>query len=290
MQIGSNLFSRLEGLSNQTSRLSDALAEATQVATSGLKIAKPSDAPHLVSRINDLKTAISDQQQYGESAATADNLLSVADSSLRDLSSVLSAVFELSVQLSSETYDPTLRTAASTISDGYLEQAMELVNTSVAGRSLFAGTAYDGDAFDTSLGYTGSADESSLDVGDTASVVVGFNGEALGLGEALSAISDLSTALAADDLDGVRASMTAIEDAITTLSQAQTAIGSEQLSAGDFASLSQSMEFELITQLSGIEEADPVEALVRLNEIQTMYETALAVTASSNMGSLFDRI
>ena len=50
------------------------------------------------------------------------------------------------------------------------------------------------------------------------------------------------------------------------------------------------MEFELTSQLANVQEVDPIEALVRFNELQTMYETALSVTASSNTGSLFDRI
>ncbi len=290
MIVGTNLFSRLGALSSQTGRITDALAEATQIATTGLKIATPSDAPHLVGRIQDLNTAIADSQQYAESAATADNLLSVADSTLSDLASVLSAAHELAVQLSSETYDATLRTASAVTAESYLEEALSLVNTSVAGRALFAGTGYDGDAFDASLSYTGTAEESVMDVGEEASVTVGFDGESLGLGEVLTAISDLATALSADDLDGIQSAMTAIDEAITTLSRAQTSIGAEQITAGDFASLAESMELELTAQLSQVQEADPVEALVRLNELQTMYETALTVTASSNMGSLFDRI
>ena len=84
--------------------------------------------------------------------------------------------------------------------------------------------------------------------------------------------------------------MTTLDEAINTVSQAQTRIGAEQISAGDFASLAESMELELTAQLSSIQDADPIEALVRLNELTTLYETALTVTASANTGSLFDRI
>ena len=290
MIIGSNLFSRLERLSGQTSAIANELAEASEIATTGVKISSPSDAPELVSRIDALTTAIGDSQQYAASAQTAENLLSVADSALSDLAGVLSAAQELAVQLGSETYDSSMRTASADTAAGYLEQALTLVNTDVAGRALFAGTAYDGDAFDASLSYVGSADPSTLTVSEEAEVIVGFDGEALGLGDALTALSELQDALAANDVERVQATMDTLSAAITTVSQAQTSIGAEQLSAGDHANFAASMELELTTQLSSIQDADAIEALVRVNSLQTLYQTALTVTSSSNLGSLFDRI
>ena len=148
-----------------------------------------------------------------------------------------------------------------------------------------------GDAFDTStLAYVGSTDESTIDVGDQADVIVGFDGDALGLGAALTAIQDLSTALGADDVPGIQTAMTDLEAAIDAVSAAQTLAGGEQATAMDFASLSESMEYELTAQLSAVQDADAIESLMRLSELQTLYETALSVTAGSNMGSLFDRI
>jgi flagellar hook-associated protein 3 FlgL len=291
MFVGTNLFSRLDSLTRQTSRISDELAEVSLMATTGLAINSPSDSPEQVERIADLTTAITDQQQYTESSDTATNLLSSVDSSLSDLAEVLGAAHQLAVQMSSETYDGIYRTSSASLADGFLDQALALVNTSISGRSLFAGTAYDGDAFDTTtLAYLGSTDESTIDVGDQASVTVGFDGDALGLSAALTAISDLSTALSANDVAGVQTAMTDLESAIDAVSKAQTVAGGEQAIAMDFASLSESMELELVTQLSSVQDADAIESLVRLSELQTLYETALNVTAGSNMGSLFDRI
>ena len=290
MNIGSSLFSRMAYLKGQTTAISEALAEASAVATTGVQVSSPSDAPEMVARIQDLTAAIGDNQRYAETATEAENLLSVADSTLSDLGSVLSAAHELAVQLGSETYDSSLRTASAVTAESYLEEALALVNTAVAGRAIFAGTAYDGAAFDESLAYVGAAEESLMDVADEVAVTVGFSGDDLGLGEALAAISGLADALAANDLDGIQDAMTTLDEAINTVSQAQTRIGAEQISAGDFASLAESMELELTAQLSSIQDADPIEALVRLNELTTLYETALTVTASANTGSLFDRI
>lgn len=290
MIVGTNLFSRLKGLSQQTSKISDALAEASAVATTGLKINTPSDSPEMVNRIRDLTAAISDNQRYAESAGTAETMLGLADTTLSSLADVLSASLELAVQLSSETFNSDTRVDAAITAEGLLDEALALVNTNISGRALFAGTAYDGDAFDSTLAYVGNTDESLLDVGDAVSVTVGFDGSALGLGGALTAIAGLETALAADDIPGVQSSLDTLEVAINNLSQVQATIGAELTTADDFASFSESMEFELTSQLANVQEVDPIEALVRFNELQTMYETALSVTASSNTGSLFDRI
>jgi flagellar hook-associated protein 3 FlgL len=291
MFVGTNLFSRLDALTRETSKISDELAEVSLMTTTGLAINSPSDAPEQVERIADLTTAIADQQQYTESSDSATNILSSVDSALTDLAEVLGAAHQLAVQMSSETYDGIYRTSSASLADGYLEQALALVNTSISGRSLFAGTAYDGEAFDsTTLAYLGSTDESTIDVGDQASVTVGFDGDNLGLGSALTAISDLVTALETNDVPGVQAAMTDLETAIDSVSQSQTVAGGQQAIAMDFASLSEKMEIELVTQLSAVQDADAIETLVRLSELQTIYETALNVTAGSNMGSLFDRI
>jgi flagellar hook-associated protein 3 FlgL len=290
MIVGTNLFSRLKSLSQQTSKISDALAEASKIATTGLKITTPSDSPEMVNRIQDLTAAISDNQRYSESAGTAETMLSLADTTLSSLADVLTASHELAVQLSSETFNSDTRIAAAVTAEGFLEEALSLVNMDVSGRALFAGTAYDGDAYDSTLTYTGNNEASFLDVGDAVSVTVGFDGSALGLGDALTAIAGLETALAADDIAAVQASMDSLESALNSLSQVQASIGSELNTADDFSSFAESMEYELASQLSNVQEVDPIEALVRFNELQTMYETALSVTASSNTGSLFERI
>jgi flagellin-like hook-associated protein FlgL len=97
MFVGTNLFSRLDALTRETSKISDELAEVSLMTTTGLAINSPSDAPEQVERIADLTTAITDQQQYTESSDSATNLLSSVDSSLADLAEVLGAAHQLAV-------------------------------------------------------------------------------------------------------------------------------------------------------------------------------------------------
>lgn len=290
MIIRSTWNSRLDYLTSQTSQISAALSEINQTVSSGLEVERPSDAPELVARIASTETAIADQERYADSAGTAQGLLSTADSTLSALASVLADAQSLAVQMSSESYDGESRVASATQAEELLGEALSLVNAQLGDRYLFAGTAYDQPAFADDLSYSGSTEASTIEVGDGVDVVVGFDGESLGLGEILTAMSELQSALEADDTEGVQDSLGALNDALDVLVTAQTTIGAQHSTAIDFEDFSTSMGVELSSHLSSLQDADMVASLMRLSELQTMYETSLAVTASSDLGSLFDRI
>jgi len=290
MYIRSTYFSRMNFLTNQTTALGGALAEVNQTIATGRSVSNPSDAPELMERIHQIRDAITRQSRFSENAGMAQNVLSAADSTMSELAGVLTQALTLGVQMSSEGYQGEVRIASAVEAEALLNEAMALVNTSVGGQALFAGNATDQNAYADDGTYQGSDTEASVAVGENSTAVVGFSGEDLGLGEVLSAISSLQNALEADDTASVQASLDELNAAVNTIATAHTQVGAEQGTAIDFGLFADNMQLELTSQLSSLEDADMVEALTRLAELQTSYEAAISMTAHTGSVSLFNMI
>ncbi|MEL6344827.1 MAG: flagellin [Myxococcota bacterium] len=290
MNIRTTWLSRLDYLSFQTNRIGGELTDVSQKLTTGLEISKPSDSPELTARLMNIKREIADQERFHEDSSYALNLLDVADQVLVDMSQVVSNARQLAVQMGSDTYLGPARTASAEQASQLLDQAMDLVNTAVAGRHLFAGEAYDTQPYADDLSYQGADEASRIDVSDQSNTIVGFVAEDLNLGSVLQAIADLQTALETDSADAVRLTLDGLIAATDTISNAQTTVGVEQATAIDFVDLTESMKLELEVQRSALEDADALEAVMRMSQLQSQYDAALAVTSQMNLGSLFDRI
>lgn len=290
MIIRSTWSSRLDYLADSTNRIGGELEEVNERIATGLAVSKPSDAPELTSRIMAVERELGDQERYSDDAIYATNLHDMADSILMDLADVVTEARTLAVQMGSDTYEGPVRIASAQQADQLLSQALDLLNTTVADRYLFSGQRYDAPAFDASLAYQGSVDESRIYVADGVEVIVGFNGEELGLGDVLGSLESLRDALLTDDAATIRGTLDVLEESTETISEAQTRVGIEQMVAVDFTSFSESMKLELELQLSSLQDDDSIQSLVRLGELQTQYEATIALTAKSQLGNLFSQI
>lgn len=290
MIIRSTWSSRLNYLTQQTNRISGELAEVNERIATGVAVNRPSDAPELTARIMSVEREISDQARYGKDAAYAANLHSMADTTLMDLSDVVAEARAFGVQMGSETYSDADRTEAASQVDGMIDQALSLLNTQVGDRYLFGGEAYTTPPFAADLSYQGAGDSSTVRVADDVEVTVGFSGGALGMEDALSSLVSLRDALQTGDAAQVQSSLGDLEGATDTVSSAQTVLGIEQSTALDFASFSDAMQLELEGQLSSLKDDDTFASLVRMSELQTQYDAAIALTSKSQMANLFGRI
>jgi flagellar hook-associated protein 3 FlgL len=290
MIIRSTWSSRLSYLTQQTNRIGGELAEVNERIATGVAVSRPSDAPELTARIMSVEREISDQARYGDDAEYASNLHSMADTTLMDLSDVVAEARALAVQMGSETYSDQDRIEASAQVDGMIDQALSLLNTQVGDRYLYGGEAYNIPPFAEDLSYQGAAGASTINVADDVEVTVGFSGDALGMGDVFSSLSSLRDALQAGDASQVQSSLDGLTGATDTISSAQAMLGIEQSTALDFASFSESMQLELQGQLSSLKDDDTFASLVRMSELQTQYDAAIALTSKSQMTNLFGRI
>lgn len=115
------------------------LAEAQQRASSGLRVAKPSDDPDATARIMDLNTRIEQNLQFQRNAELATGELAATEHAIASLGDVLQRARELATQASNSTLDAGDRINLSYEVEQLIATVVTVGNTRHAGRFLFAG-------------------------------------------------------------------------------------------------------------------------------------------------------
>jgi flagellar hook-associated protein 3 FlgL len=288
--IRSTFNGRLAALQSGTARNASRLGKAQEVATTGLKVQRPSDDPARSGRLYAIDEQLADQTVWRDNAEWAEGLLVAADEALTDIVDALGQARVLAVQLSNDSYGPSDRTNAVVSAQRLLERALASANTSFAGRSIFAGEAWDGPAYDATGAYLGDTGAPEIPVGEGLAVRSGFDGSDLlqGGGDVVVAFSNLVANLATGDADIVRSSLDDIDGAIAQLAEARTIVGNEMLNAGDAIELSESLELSFSDAARNIREADLPTAYTNLFAAQQAYQASLQVTAQSRSSLLFN--
>jgi len=284
--------SRLSSLSTLTANIAKEMAKVQERATTGLNITRPSDSPTDVIRLHRVKAQVEDQEVWIDYAEYAYCLLTIADDAMTDMSSVVSDARELAVMMASETYSSEQRSAASTDAQGLVDQFLDLLNSNMGERYIFAGNAYDSLAYDDTGAYLGDTGVPWTSVGESTTVNLGFDGSDLFQDpiDIVSALTELVTALESGDADAVSATLDDLVGATDQISLAHGEVGMQMNLAEDALEFAEVLQVDLATEVSRIEDADMVETYTRLTEVQTAYEAALQVLAKSSTSTLLSRI
>jgi flagellar hook-associated protein 3 FlgL len=115
------------------------LARYQEMATTGSRVNRPSDAPVDAFQILSLRSMADSIDTYKSNLSTGTDDRTIVDSVLQSVSSLMSRVRQLSSQTASGTYNANDRVPIANEIDSILEQIVSLANTSQAGRYLFSG-------------------------------------------------------------------------------------------------------------------------------------------------------
>ncbi len=274
----------------QLATLRNRFSEVKDKGVSGLEITDPSDAPSKWPSILDLGAAIDDQEVYGSNAERATGLLGVADTALRDSSTVMKRARELAVRFSNSSLNADDRASAAIEVRGLRDSLVDLGNIEIGGRHIFAGTAYDEPAFDASGAYLGSTDTPQMVIGDQDRVTVGFDGATV-FGSSLDALEDLAVAMETGTEADVNAQLGTVDDAMKDMFEARAVAGIAYNRAEDTKALTDSLSIVLNETLNDDIAADPFETFQHFTELANHLEATLSLTARSNsLQGLMQRI
>jgi flagellin-like hook-associated protein FlgL len=160
------------------------LARLQEMAASGTRVQRASDAPIDAFRIMGLKADSAALQTYLANLGSVTDSLTIASSVLEQMTGLLARVRELLAQAVSGTYSGRDRAPVAGEVDALLEQLVLLANTKHLGRNLFGGsarataayTAEQEDGRIVRVAYAGSPQADAVPVGpnlDHAAVLVG---------------------------------------------------------------------------------------------------------------------
>jgi flagellar hook-associated protein 3 FlgL len=286
----------LSGLRDTNSRL---LVAQRQVS-SGKRLVNPSDAPDDVATLLESRSALSRLDQIGSNMSRLKTEADGSEDALQQAVTLFDRVRTLAEQgTNMEQTADTRKTIADEVGS-ILQRFVGLSNTQIDGRSLFAGDSDQTFAYNLDYSqtppwgtYNGSPatrqaihpNGTSFDVSKTASEIFDNSDPAKNV---FQAIENVRQALLNND-------DTALQNAIAPLSGVSAHVnsmlgfyGTVQNQITDANNSLSKMKLQLQTEKATLEDADPTESIVSVQQLQYQQQVALEVRGKTPRTSLFD--
>jgi len=260
------------------------------------RINRPSDDPAGNAQALLNHQQLSENQGYKVAISDLMGQFSMVENALNHLVDLVHAAHEAAIQGASETTSASGRAAIAGELDQMREEMLAQLNTKHMGRWLFSGTASDVQAFDSTGLYQGNTDQRYVEINPSESVAaltIGSDlaygtGGAGSSGDMLDLLSDLSTALNANNtaaIDGELGRFQAIRD---RLNQELGSLGARSATLLREEERYGSYDLALAEILSQVEDADLAEEITDLQLNKTAIEAQLRGQSQMTRLNLFD--
>lgn len=285
---------------NDLAAINNRIGRAQREISSGRRVNAPSDAPDEISHLLSLRSELGAMEQSKSNLSRVQTEVDAAEQALGHAVQVVDRVQVLGAQGSSDLLDADGRKTLANEVEQLLGQLVNLANTEIEGRFIFAG---DTDQVGPYNFVPSELDAVSDFQGSTTTRQVGHpSGSRFPISKTATAIFDaaepensvfgsinaLRNALRDNDVPAARLAMANVRTAAKHLNNQQAFYGGVQnqvIEATDFAA---KQIVRLKQQISGVEDADITASILELTQGRQLQETALAAEARRPRGSLFD--
>ena len=255
-----------------------ALDEARREATSGIRVSRPSDDPVAVAGVMQSSSGLRALEQYQRNLMSAQSRLDVEDSTLSHLTDVMQRAKELAVSQAAGVANGSTRAAAGAEVSELVDFVKGLANTQLAGSYIFGGTYADAPPY-----VAGALDPTrppqgafKVEVGANRLLETNHSAQEIFVDtDAVDSLQALAAALNANDAAGIKAAMTRIDSAYDEVQTVTGNLGARMNQLDVTVSNLQSLEVNLKTFRSGLEDADLTEAVTRMVNRQNSLEAAM---------------
>lgn len=283
--VSANLF-------KQANRLLD----AQEVVATEKLINRPSDDPIGMGKILDFRKAISSMDQYQKNVSQGKMWVEHTEIVLDEVNDLLNQAKEIAIIQSEGTSERDDRATAAQQVKNIYDQVMQLANTKLGGRYMFAGHETSTVPFTRDAAYNatynGDAGEVRIIIGENTDLDV--NADGLQVFDNGTDTFDVLRQLK-DALENPVYNQANISNQIQPLIGAGTQVESVRSEgAANFTRLELTenqlkiLKLNVENMLSETENADMAQAIVKLKNEETAYETALAVAARVIQPSLIN--
>jgi len=266
------------------------LSQAQERATSLDKLSRPSDDPTATAEALRVKSLQSALAQHTRNVADGDGWLSTTDSALIAADSLMAKVRELTLQGANGALSPNAKEAVAVELEGLKADLLGVANTSINGRSVFAGTSDAGVAFRADYSWTGTAGSSvTRRIGPETTVAVDSDGSAAfgtGASSVFALIDDIATSLRSGG--DVASHLTTVDARVSGLRSVQSDMGARHAQLLRAEDTLMDTKVTLEAQRAGLEDLDLGQAVLDLQLQNNSYQAALQVTAKVLQVSLMD--
>lgn len=275
-------------------RRQESIYRINKQMASGHKVNSASDDPASAHKILTLRSVLSSIEQYDRNADFGLSTLSYSETALDQAKNAVIRLQELAVTAASGLSSAESRSLIKEEVDNLRDELIQIGNTNLDGRYIFAGYRTDAAAFDSATGaFQGDANTQSLKIGSTATIEIGVNG-----GEAFSGVNggtdifqvvaDFSAALESDDQAGILAATTGLESSLNQISAAVSDVGGKISRINAAKEDLSAYSLEVQTSVSNLEDADVTVLLSELQSNEVALEAALSSAGKVFSINIFD--
>ena len=281
-------------------RTSSEMVDANEVVSSGKRINDLSDDPVGLIAVLDLRSSISNLNQMERNISMGESWLDASESSLTQVNDILTSVKVLTVAMATDNVGASERANNADLVQQYLEEIINLANSSTEGRYIFGGTNTDTipfelDATGTIVTYSGNDTAFSINIGKDTVIAVGRDGEDIfganwDDSNIFKTLIDLKTSLETDDLTGIQEAMDKLDEHLDTISANISDIAGKSIRLDVKSEIVADLELANTERMSELEDADLAEAVVNLKSKELVYNAALSSSSKIMEMSLLNYI
>jgi flagellar hook-associated protein 3 FlgL len=279
------------------------LSTLQETLATGKRVNSPSDDPIDARRAISIRRSISKSEQFLSNLNDLQPQLNGAEGVLTSILNILQRTQELTIRGINGSLSTEQMQQSAVEVNQLLEQALLEANTTINGRSLFAGTHTLSDAFSvtrdlltdeiTAANYEGNGVAIDVQFSDTGTLSVNSTGDdAFVSGVDLFALLiGIRDDMVAGDKDSLRTNhLDGLKDAQDQILESLAKIGGVQNRVEDISNTTEDFILALQEQLSDRVDADYAETVLNFNVQQNSFQSALNAAARIVQNSLLDFI
>ncbi|MGC3998713.1 MAG: flagellar biosynthesis protein FlgL [Anaeromyxobacter sp.] len=289
-------------------RAQERAQQATQVATTGVRVVHPGDDPAAAALVSAERGRVTRLDAIATATGRASDELAAADGALDEVGNLISRARELAVQLSTSTYDAADRAAGAKEVQGIIQSVVASLNVKVGNRYVLAGNADGAPPFAPvtfdALGnvdpvatgaYAGDAGVRQVEIApgvlQDASVRADVAMKGAGGGvDVLATLAALANALSANDPVATSATLTNLTAGTTQLASARGQAGASMAALDAAAAANKTARDDAKVRIGNLADADTIQAASELALAQRALDAALTASAKSFQLSLLNKL
>jgi flagellar hook-associated protein 3 FlgL len=267
------------------------LARIRQQLASGKRVGKPSDDPVAVPGIMDSSSRLRAVEQYRRNLDSADARVRLEDSILQDLTLTIERARELAIGQGGDTASPATRRTVQAEIDELRDFVRTLGNTRFGNAYLFGGAYAQDEPFPPGGPdpLRPPAGDHDVEIGAGEYALANHGGQRIFIDTGIfDDLEALSVALGANDADGIMAAAEALDRTNGEVQELVGEIGARGRRLEIARENLESIEIDLNTYRSELEDVDFERAVTELASLQASFQAALAANARIFTNTLND--
>jgi flagellar hook-associated protein 3 FlgL len=285
---------------NTLNRIGDRMGRVQRQVSTGVKVAQVSDAPAAVPLILAAQANVKTTEQILANLGRVKSEVDAGEQALQSAVQVFDQVQTLGAQGDTDTQTAEGRAVLALQLDSLLQQLVGLAGTAVEGRYIFAGDTdqqapytYDATQAVPLSAYLGSSSTRVAQHPNGTTFPVALTAQQIfdsadPTTNVFAAVQNLSAALKSNDMTTIQTAVSGLSKVGGSLNSQLAQYGNTQNKIAAATDFGKTLQVQLKTQLSNMEDADLTESILEMTQGQTQQQAALESQAKLPRSTLFD--